>query len=63
MKLLGLQLASIQNLSFYLWLVKEARKHIIEGDFTIWKQKMVKTGRYYQKTFESDRGRKKLGAE
>jgi queuine tRNA-ribosyltransferase len=41
-ELLGLQLASIQNLSFYLWLVKEARKHIIEGDFTMWKQKMVK---------------------
>jgi len=41
-ELLGLQLASIQNLSFYLWLVKEARKHIIEGDFTIWMQKMVK---------------------
>ena len=41
-ELLGLQLASIQNLSFYLWLVKEARKHIFEGDFTMWKQKMVK---------------------
>ncbi|HMT34826.1 MAG TPA: tRNA guanosine(34) transglycosylase Tgt [Chitinophagaceae bacterium] len=41
-ELLGLQLASIQNLSFYLWLVKEARNHIIEGDFTMWKQKMVK---------------------
>jgi queuine tRNA-ribosyltransferase len=41
-ELLGLQLASIQNLSFYLWLVKEARKHIIAGDFTEWKNKMVK---------------------
>lgn len=41
-ELLGLQLASIQNLSFYLHLVKEARKHIIEGDFTTWKNKMVK---------------------
>lgn len=41
-ELLGLQLASIQNLAFYIWLVKEARKHIIAGDFTIWKNKMVK---------------------
>jgi queuine tRNA-ribosyltransferase len=41
-EILGLQLASIQNLSFYLWLVKEARKHIIAGDFTEWKNKMVK---------------------
>mgnify|MGYP001627496006 CR=1 FL=1 len=36
-ELLGLQIASIQNLSFYLHLVKEARKHIIEGDFYDWK--------------------------
>jgi queuine tRNA-ribosyltransferase len=41
-ELLGLQLASIQNLAFYIWLVKEARKHIIAGDFSIWKNKMVK---------------------
>jgi queuine tRNA-ribosyltransferase len=41
-ELLGLQLASIQNLAFYIWLVKEARKHIIAGDFTVWKNKMVK---------------------
>ena len=40
-ELLGLQIASIHNLGFYLWLVKEARKHIIEGDFSIWKSKMV----------------------
>jgi queuine tRNA-ribosyltransferase len=40
-ELLGLQLASIQNLSFYLWLVGEARKHILEGDFGSWKREMV----------------------
>jgi queuine tRNA-ribosyltransferase len=40
-EMLGLQLASIHNLSFYLWLVGEARKHIIEGDFTSWKRGMV----------------------
>ncbi|MBO7368536.1 MAG: tRNA guanosine(34) transglycosylase Tgt [Paludibacteraceae bacterium] len=36
-ELLGLQIASIHNLAFYLWLVKEARKHIIAGDYTAWK--------------------------
>lgn len=36
-EILGLQLASIQNLSFYLWLVKEARKQILSGQFTSWK--------------------------
>ncbi len=41
-ELLGLQIASIQNLSFYLHLVKEARKRIIAGDFAEWKNKMVK---------------------
>lgn len=41
-ELLGLQLASIQNLSFYLYLVKEARKHILAGDFLEWKNRMVK---------------------
>ncbi|MES2373830.1 MAG: tRNA guanosine(34) transglycosylase Tgt [Bacteroidota bacterium] len=40
-ELLGLQLASIQNLAFYLWLVGEARKHILEGDFKSWKEGMV----------------------
>lgn len=39
---LGKQIASIHNLGFYLWLTREARKHIIEGDFTTWKNKMVK---------------------
>jgi queuine tRNA-ribosyltransferase len=35
------QIASIHNLAFYLWLVKEARKHIIAGDFMEWKAQMV----------------------
>ena len=38
---LGAQIASIHNLSFFLWLVGEAREHIIEGDFTSWKNEMV----------------------
>lgn len=41
-EILGLQICSIHNLSFYLWLVKEARKHILEGDFLEWKAKTVK---------------------
>jgi queuine tRNA-ribosyltransferase len=40
-EILGLQLASIQNLSFYLWLVGEARKHIIAGDYSSWKVSMI----------------------
>jgi queuine tRNA-ribosyltransferase len=40
-ELLGLTIASIQNLAFYLWLVKEARKHILEGNFLSWKAEMV----------------------
>ena len=40
-ELLALQIASIQNLAFYLHLVKEARKHILAGDFTSWKTEMV----------------------
>lgn len=40
-EILALQLASIHNLAFYLWLVKEARKHIIDGDFTTWKATML----------------------
>jgi queuine tRNA-ribosyltransferase len=39
---LGRQIASIHNLSFYLWLVGEARKNIIEGTFSSWKDVMVK---------------------
>lgn len=38
---LALQIASIHNLAFYLWLVGEARKHIIAGDFSSWKKGMV----------------------
>ena len=37
-EILALQICSIHNLSFYLWLVREARKHIIEGDFVEWKR-------------------------
>jgi queuine tRNA-ribosyltransferase len=40
-ELLGKQIASIHNLGFYLWLVREARKHILAGDFLAWKTKMV----------------------
>ena len=41
-EMLGPQIASIHNLSFYLWLVKESRKKIEDGTFTSWKNKMVK---------------------
>lgn len=41
-ELLGKQIATIHNLGFYLWLTREARKHIIAGDFAVWKNKMVK---------------------
>lgn len=41
-EMLGAQIATLHNLHFYLWLVGEARKHIIEGDFYEWKNKMVK---------------------
>ncbi len=41
-EILALQIASIHNLNFYLWLVKEARKRIVEGDFREWKEIMVK---------------------
>lgn len=41
-ELLGKQIATIHNLGFYLWLVREARKHILAGDFASWKNKMVK---------------------
>lgn len=40
-ELLAMQIASIHNLGFYLWLVKEARNHIIAGDFTDWKRIMI----------------------
>lgn len=38
---LGLTIASVHNLAFYLWLVKEARKHIQQGDFISWKNEQV----------------------
>ena len=41
-ELLALQIGSIHNLAFYLWLVGEARKHIIAGDFSTWKPIMLK---------------------
>ncbi len=40
-EILGYQIASLHNLSFFLWLVKEARKHIIAGDFAVWKERLV----------------------
>ena len=40
-EMLGPQLASLHNLSFYLWLVKEARQHILNDTFTTWKNSMV----------------------
>ena len=41
-EILGLQICSIHNLAFYLWLVKEARQHIIAGDFMAWKTSVLK---------------------
>jgi queuine tRNA-ribosyltransferase len=41
-EILGAQIATIQNLTFYLWLVKEARKQIEAGTFAEWKNKMTK---------------------
>jgi queuine tRNA-ribosyltransferase len=40
-EILGLTIASVHNLAFYLWLVKEARKHILQGDFASWKREQV----------------------
>lgn len=41
-EILAAQIASIHNLTFYLWLVGQAREHILAGDFTVWKDQMVK---------------------
>ncbi len=38
---LGAMIASVHNLSFFLWLVKEARAHILAGDFSVWKKEML----------------------
>jgi queuine tRNA-ribosyltransferase len=40
-EILALTIASVHNLTFYLWLVKEARKHILAGDFSKWKNEMI----------------------
>ncbi|QRX62790.1 tRNA guanosine(34) transglycosylase Tgt [Dysgonomonadaceae bacterium zrk40] len=40
-EILGLQIASIHNLAFYVWLAMEAREHIIAGDFSTWKPQMI----------------------
>lgn len=40
-ELLALQIASIHNIAFYLWLMGQAREHIIKGDFCVWKARMV----------------------
>jgi queuine tRNA-ribosyltransferase len=40
-EILGLTIASIHNLAFYLHLVREARQHIIDGDFASWKNAMI----------------------
>lgn len=40
-EILALQIASLHNLTFYLWLVREARKHIKAGDFHIWKPEII----------------------
>ena len=41
-EILGAQIASLHNLTFYLWLVTEARNRIIDGSFASWKKDMVK---------------------
>ena len=41
-ELLGKQIATIHNLGFYMWLVREARRQILAGTFREWKEKMVK---------------------
>lgn len=39
---LGKQIATIHNLGFYMWLVREARQRILAGTFYHWKEEMVK---------------------
>lgn len=41
-EMLGKQIATLHNLSFYMWLVRQARKHILEGDFSHWKNQMCR---------------------
>ena len=40
-EILGLQICSIHNLAFYMWLVRTAREHIVEGDYTQWKASVL----------------------
>lgn len=40
-EILAAQIATLHNLSFYLWLVREARKHILDGDFVTWKEALL----------------------
>jgi queuine tRNA-ribosyltransferase len=47
-EVLALQLASMQNIGFYLWLTKTARRHILEGTFKAWKQAFLE--QYNQQT-------------
>ncbi len=41
-EMLGKQIATLHNLGFYMWLVREARKHILAGDFSQWKNQMCR---------------------
>jgi queuine tRNA-ribosyltransferase len=40
-EILALQIASVHNLAFYMWLMSEARRHIIQGDYSLWKQAII----------------------
>lgn len=40
-EILGLTIASVHNLAFYMWVIRQAREHIIQGDFSSWKNQMV----------------------
>ncbi len=40
-EMLGAQIASVHNLSFYLWLARQAREKILEGSFAVWKDQMI----------------------
>jgi len=40
-EILGLQLATLQNLGFYMWLVREARKHILDNTYSQWKTSVL----------------------
>lgn len=40
-EMLGAQIASLHNLAFFQWLMREARQHIVEGDYASWKNRMI----------------------